>query len=45
MKYILLGYRHPSCKLYTPEKNKKKAKPQLSDDFLNGLLDDPLGGG
>lgn len=23
-KLILLGYRHPSCKLYTPTRNKKK---------------------
>jgi len=23
-KMVLLGYRHPACRLYTPQRNKKK---------------------
>ncbi len=44
MKYILIGYRHPSIKLYTPQKNKKKlgllgilAIPFLLTPFSNWL--------
>ena len=27
MKYILTGYRHPSCKLYKPKVNRKRQIP------------------